>query len=250
MTAASSARPAAMEVVGLTAGYRRQPIVFDIDAAFYNNEITCIVGPNGAGKSTLLKAIFGLIHIMGGAITLDGTPTRFDPAVLVRQRVAYVPQQRNVFPTLTVRENLEMGAYAVGEKSFERVLELFPVLKDILKKQAGKLSVGQRNMLAVARALMAQANILLLDEATGGLAPKVAEDLWEHVVRLAREGDLAIVVVEQNVDLALKHSDKAILLTSGRVALRGSASEFRERPDFESLFIGRDIGDSARPNHT
>lgn len=105
-------------------------------------------------------------------------------------------------------------------------------------------------MLAVARALMAQANILLLDEATGGLAPKVAEDLWEHVVRLAREGDLAIVVVEQNVDLALKHSDKAMLLTSGRVALRGSASEFRERPDLESLFIGRDIGDSARPNHT
>jgi branched-chain amino acid transport system ATP-binding protein len=155
---------------------------------------------------------------------------------LVRRGIAYVPQTRNVFPTLSVQENLEIGTYVRSGASLERVLTLFPDLKPVLKRAAGKLSGGQRNMLAVGRALMSDPTVLLLDEATGGLAPLVATDLWEHVRALADAG-VAVAAVEQNVKLALEFSDSVYVFGSGRNRLHGTPTDLLARDDFEDLFL-------------
>lgn len=227
---------AELSVESVTAGYRSQPIIFDISARFKRAQVTAIIGANGAGKSTLLKGIYGLARVFSGRLFLDGEPVAIDSAALARSGVAYVPQLRNVFHSLTVRENLEVGSYARGRVELDHAVGVFPVLGEVLGKQAGKLSVGQRNMLAVARALMADPKVLLLDEATGGLAPAVAEDLWQHVVGLTNRG-IAVVVVEQNVDLALQYSSWAYVLGGGRVVAAEESALLRRREDFERLFL-------------
>jgi ABC-type branched-subunit amino acid transport system ATPase component len=225
-----------MEVRNLVAGYGRQAILFGISAYFDTGRVTAIIGPNGAGKSTFLKAIYGLAQVHEGTILLDGVAVRPNAEELVRRGIAYVPQTRNVFPTLSVRENLEIGTYVRSGGSMERVLTLFPDLKPILKRPGGKLSGGQRNMLAVGRALMSDPKVLLLDEATGGLAPLVARDLWEHVHELAKAG-VAVAAVEQNVKLALEFSDDVYVFGSGRNRLHGAPQELLGRDDFEDLFL-------------
>ncbi len=226
-----------LEIEGLTAGYGSQPVIFDVKAAFRPGSITAIVGPNGAGKSTLVKAIFGIARVFEGAIRLDGESLeRVDAGELVRRGVAYVPQLGNVFPSLSVRENLEIGTYVRSGGSLEHVLSIFGDLRDIMRKPAGKLSGGQRNMLAVARALMSNPQVLLLDEATAGLAPAVSLRLWQALARLAQDG-LAIAAVEQNVRLALGFSHHVYLLASGRNRLDGPAAEFSQRADLEALFL-------------
>ncbi len=226
----------AFAVDGLTAGYGTQPVVFDVSLAVNAGTVTALIGPNGAGKSTLLKSLFGLTHVFAGKASLNGVPVGLDAGELVRRGVAYVPQMRGVFPNLSVRENLELGAYVRGSHTIDVAINVFPELSAILAKRAGKLSGGQRNMVAVGRALMSEPSVLLLDEASGGLAPLVARRLWEHVVQLADSG-IAIVAVEQNVRLALEFSSTALLLTSGRVTYRGSSSELLARSDLEQLFL-------------
>ena len=230
--------PARLEVRKISAGYGRHAVLFDVSASFGAAKVTTIIGPNGAGKSTFIKALYGLARITSGTILLEGVPVRPDARSLVKLGVAYIPQMRNVFATLTVRENLEIGTYVRSSSAgIDRVLELFPDLRGLLRRPAGKLSGGQRNMLAVGRALMSDPRVLLLDEATGGLAPKVARDLWQHVALLATEQDVAVVAVEQNVHLALEFSDMVYVFGSGRNRLHGTADELLARPDFAELFL-------------
>jgi ABC-type branched-subunit amino acid transport system ATPase component len=227
----------ALAVEGLTAGYSAQPILHDVSAAFQAGEITAVIGPNGAGKSTLLKAVFGLASVHRGTIYLHGKPISGSTRTLVQQGVAYVPQVNNVFPTLSVRENLEVGTYVrSAEHAMERALELFPDLVDLLKKRAGQLSGGQRSMLATARALVSDPTVLLVDEASAGLAPLVAQRLWKQLHESSLRG-VAVVVVEQNVALALEYSSKVFLLSGGRTKFEGTPGDLSARPDFEDLFF-------------
>jgi branched-chain amino acid transport system ATP-binding protein len=234
----SDSGAARLEIIELSAGYGQQNIVFDISASFAGGSVTTIIGPNGAGKSTFIKALYGLARVTSGRILLEGAEVKPDARTLVKLGVAYIPQVRNVFASLTVRENLEIGTYVrSASPGIDRVVGLFPDLKGLLRRQAGKLSGGQRNMLAVGRALMSDPNVLLLDEATGGLAPIVARDLWEHVARLATEQDVAVVAVEQNVHLAMEFSSMVYVFGSGRNRLHGPAEELLARPDFAELFL-------------
>ncbi|MHB8630348.1 MAG: branched-chain amino acid ABC transporter ATP-binding protein [Candidatus Limnocylindria bacterium] len=226
-----------LEARGITAGYGEQPVIFDVAATFRERAITAIIGPNGAGKSTLLKSLFGLARVYAGTVALDDLVlARTEARDLVRRGVAYVPQLGNIFPSLSVRENLELGAYVRSGGSMERVLAIFTDLAPVLRKPAGKLSGGQRQMLAVGRALMSDPQVLLLDEATAGLSPMISTSLWQHIRRLADDG-LAIAVVEQNVGLAMQFSDEVYLLTSGRNRLNGPAEAFRARSDLDQLFL-------------
>ncbi len=234
---APSDRPPALEAKSITAGYGNNPIIFDVSAEFHSGSVVSILGPNGAGKSTLLKALFGLARSFSGTVLVDGQVVTPVARNLVSRGVCYVPQLGNVFPSLSVSENLEVGTYVRRGGSLDKVLDIFTDLKPVLKKRAGKLSGGQRNMLAVARALMSDPKVLLLDEATGGLAPLVARRLWEHVASLAKTG-VAVAAVEQNVSLALEFSDVVYVLVSGRNAFAGSPSQLREAGEVGDMFLG------------
>lgn len=234
----------ALHVQSMTAGYRAQPIIFDVTLDVYAGRITTIIGPNGAGKSTLFKALYGVATVFEGHVAVAGEPVRPLARLLVRRGIAYVPQVRNVFPSLSVRENLEVGTYIRGKESFERVFDLFPDLAMVQRKAAGKLSGGQRNMLAVGRALMSDPTIVLLDEATGGLSPLVARKLWEHLAVLARNG-VGVAAIEQNVKMALDFADYVYVLAGGKNLLSGKPAELAARPDFGQMFLeGTDTGEA------
>ena len=228
--------PPVLSAQALTAGYRSQPIIFDVSFEAHAGTVTTIVGPNGAGKSTLFKAVFGVARLFSGKIVVKGLPVEHSTTALVKSGVAYVPQVRNVFPSLTVNENLEIGTFVRGRKDFDRVFGLFPDLAQVRNTHARKLSGGQRNMLAVGRALMSNPDVLLLDEATGGLSPLLARKLWEHVAELARQG-VAVVAIEQNVRLALEYSKFVYVLAGGKNLLSGAPGELSARPDFAQLFL-------------
>jgi branched-chain amino acid transport system ATP-binding protein len=206
--------------------------------AYGPGEITSIIGPNGAGKSTLLKTVFGLTKVAKGECYLDGAPVRLHSRELVKRGVVYVPQVRNVFPTLTVRENLAIGTYVKRGPGLSRAIELFAELEPVLNRRAGKLSGGQANMLAVARAMTSNPRVILLDEPTGGLAPLLAVRLWRHLRELADSG-IGIVTVEQNVDLALEYSDRVYVMASGRKVHEGTPAQLTAGgwAGVESLFF-------------
>lgn len=235
-TEAESPHPPPLVVERLTAGYKSQAIIFDISLQVDAGKVTAIIGPNGAGKSTLFKAMFGVARLMGGSVRVNGNQITPSAPNLVRSGIAYVPQSRNVFGSLTVRENLEVGTFVRGTRDFDRVFQLFPDLARVQGKRAGKLSGGQRNMLAVGRALMSQPSVLLLDEATGGLSPLVARDLWAHLRQLAAIG-IAVAAIEQNVHMALSASDFVYVLAGGRNLLSGTPHELQQRPDFAQTFL-------------
>jgi ABC-type branched-subunit amino acid transport system ATPase component len=223
-------------------------VVFDVSATFESGRVTAIIGPNGAGKSTLIKALFGQADLYRGSIVLDGQVMESStPRQLVAAGAVYVPQLLNIFPSLSVRENLQVGTYirkvAASAEALERVLDLFPDLKGVLGKHAGKLSGGQRNMVAIGRALMSGPSVLMLDEATAGLSPGLAQQVWGFLRRLADSG-LAICVVEQNVSGALEHSDFVYVLTSGRVRLCGEAPALAANDELEAIFLGSEGEDS------
>jgi ABC-type branched-subunit amino acid transport system ATPase component len=230
-----------LEVRGLTAGYGGPPIVQDVQLQAHRGTITAIVGPNGAGKSTLLKATVGLIRRTAGDVILNGVSVGNQPPErMVRHGIAYVPQVANVFPSLTVRENLEMGGYTrrsgVRERA-EQVCEMFPDLKRALRRAAATLSGGQRNMLAMARGLMVDPAILLLDEPTAGLAPRFEGAVWDHILTVSATG-VAVVVVEQHTRRALAHADWAYVLVLGRNRLEGRGSDLLNDEALVNLYIG------------
>ncbi len=238
-----AARPH-LEVVSVAAGYGTVPIISDVALEVSRGEIVTVVGPNGAGKSTLLKAIVGALRLSAGTVRLAGE--RVDQlATQQRARIGmgYVPQSDDVFTPLSVRENLLLGGYLCDRKSLpervERVYEVFPMLREMAGRAAGKLSGGERKMLAMGRALMPEPSVLILDEPTANLSPELSDRvLAEHVKGLAKR-DVAILLVEQRARRAMAISDRTYVLVAGSVQLVGAPDELLARSDFGELMLGQ-----------
>jgi len=233
---------AQLKVRNLTAGYHRTiPTIRDVSATVSSGEVVAVIGPNGAGKSTFIKAIFGLCTRHGGEVWLDDALiSGIAPSKVVAKGLGYVPQVSNVFPSLTVEENLEMGAYLWRREMRERlheVTEIFPDLRLALKRKAEELSGGQRNMLALARALMTSPEFVLLDEPTAGLSPIYVDKVWEQVTRVAKSG-VGVLIVEQNARRALQAADFGLVLVEGSIAMSGPASDILGSPQVVELYLG------------
>jgi branched-chain amino acid transport system ATP-binding protein len=233
-----------LNVSGVVAGYTAaDEILKDVNFTVQDREIVCVIGPNGAGKSTLLKTIAGLLHPSQGAIELRGASlTRLPPREITRLGVAYVPQEHNIFPTMSVRENLEIGGYVDPARMPARiaqVMERFPMLARKRAHAARTLSGGERQILAMAMGLMVEPSLLLLDEPSAGLSPLAAESLFESILAINRDGP-AIALVEQNASEALAIAHRAYLLVDGRNSRTGPAREVADDPDIRRLFLGAD----------
>jgi len=226
---------------GVTAGYGRSPIISDITLAADRGSVTTIIGPNGAGKSTFAKALVGILKPMAGRILVNDIDiTRVPGHQIPRRGLVYVPQNDNVFKRLTVRENLEVGGFAAKGDTSARMAEVLGIFEDLAKatdKKAGLLSGGQQNLLAIARALMVDPSVILLDEPTAGLSPAYTDVVWAQIERIAQL-DTAVLVIEQNVERALKHSDFVHIFVAGRSHVRGPAREIAAL-DLPSIFLGR-----------
>ena len=233
---------AELNVSGVVAGYgAADEILKGLDLQVAAGEIVCIIGPNGAGKSTLLKVIAGLLKPKAGRVLLDGADiTARAPRDIARAGLAYVPQEHNIFPTLSVRENLEMGGYvepkAVPQR-IEKAFVRFPVLGLKRRQAARTLSGGERQILAMAMALMVEPRMLLLDEPSAGLSPVAAEKLFDAIIEINREG-LAIAMVEQNASEALAISNRGYILVDGKNSRTGDAKQLAADPDVRRLFLG------------
>jgi branched-chain amino acid transport system ATP-binding protein len=231
-----------LTVSGIVAGYTSADhILKGLDFTVEPGEIVCIIGPNGAGKSTLLKTVAGLLVPSQGSITLQGkTVAGLPPPDLARLGIAYVPQENNVFPTMTVRENLEMGGYVDPKqipRRMEQAMQRFPVLGRKRRQAARTLSGGERQLLAMGMALMVAPVLLLLDEPSAGLSPKAAEELFAQIHSI-NQGGLAVALVEQNANEALAIADRAYVLVDGRNGATGVASTLAADPEIRRIFLG------------
>ena len=238
---------AVLRADGVVAGYRPDsPILHGVSVEVRKGEVVTIVGPNGAGKSTLVKAIAGLVAVSAGSIRLDGREIANAPAHRLPARgVTYVPQTGNVFGTLTVHENLRVGAAPLPRRAaaarFEAAYAAFPPLKERRDRKAHVLSGGQRQMLAIARALIPEPELILLDEPTAGLAPKVVAEVFDMVRGLAARG-VAVLMVEQNARAALNVSDRGYVLAEGRNRMDGEAAALAANAELGAVFLGRRAG--------
>ena len=230
-----------LSIDNLTGGYGQMTILNGVNLTLDKGEIGVIVGPNGAGKSTLLKAMFGLVNVTGGSITIEGEDiTRLPPDKFASRRIAFVPQEYNIFPTLTVNENLEMGAYSRRDDCsavMEHIYDIFPPLKDKRHQNAGELSGGQRQMVAVGRALMIEPRLLLLDEPTAGLSPMFMSEIFDRVIAVNRTG-VTIVMVEQNAKQALAIASTGFVLASGSNAFTDTGKNLLANPEVAKSFLG------------
>jgi branched-chain amino acid transport system ATP-binding protein/neutral amino acid transport system ATP-binding protein len=231
-----------MSAEGVVCGYgAADEILKGAELAVRPGELVAIIGPNGAGKSTLLKAITGLLRLKSGRITLEGREIQGLPARdRARAGIAFVPQEANVFPTMTVRENLEMGGFVEPRETEARIAYLFarfPILAERRRSAARTLSGGQRQVLAMAMALMVHPRLLLLDEPSAGLSPKAAESLFDTIAAIHAEGT-AIAMVEQNAQEALAIADTGVILVDGRTARVGKAAELARDPETRRMFLG------------
>ncbi|HEY8801743.1 MAG TPA: ABC transporter ATP-binding protein [Candidatus Dormibacteraeota bacterium] len=231
-----------LKVRGLNAGFDAGPVLFGIDLDVAPSELVALVGANGAGKSTLLGVLSGLVRATSGTVTLSGADvTNARPEVLVRNGVAHVPQGRRLFGTMSVEKNLLLGAFLRRDREirtdFVRVLDHFPALKDKLSREAGTLSGGEQQMVAIGRGMMARPKLLMVDELSLGLAPKVVDRLIDVVRDINREG-MAMILVEQDVLVALDAANRAYVLENGRVALSGAAADVRDDPGVRRAYLG------------
>ena len=226
----------------MSGGYGNGPdILHECTIAVDEGEIAVIVGPNGAGKSTAMKAVFGMLNVRHGAVRLFGEDiTRLTPQDRVAKGMAFVPQTSNIFTSMTVEENLEMGAFLRRDEitgTMEQVYELFPILRDKRYQAAGELSGGQRQQVAVGRALMTQPKVLMLDEPTAGVSPIVMDELFDRIIEVARTG-ISILMVEQNARQALEIADKGYVLVQGRNRYTDTGQALLADPEVRKSFLG------------
>ena len=226
----------------MTGGYGQGPdILHSCTIAVERAEIAVIVGPNGAGKSTAMKAVFGMLRLHEGQVRLDGDEiSHLSPQDRVAKGMGFVPQTNNIFTSMTVQENLEMGAFIRRDdfrETLEQVYDLFPILRDKRRQAAGELSGGQRQQVAVGRALMTKPKLLMLDEPTAGVSPIVMDELFDRIIEVARTG-IPILMVEQNARQALSIADKGYVLVQGRNAFTGSGAELLNNPEVRKSFLG------------
>ena len=232
---------ALLEMANIHAGYGGANILNGVSIAIEAHEIGVIVGPNGAGKSTTLKALFGLLTVSEGSVLFDGrTITNLPPERLVRAGLSFVPQEFNVFPTMSVQENLEMGAYIRRDdyrRQIDQIYGFFPPLKDKRKQPAGELSGGQRQMVAIGRALMTEPKLLLLDEPTAGLSPRYMGEIFERIIDVNKSG-VGILMVEQNARQALTIAHRGFVLAGGQNRFTGTGAELLADPEVAKSFLG------------
>lgn len=230
-----------IELKHVVGGYGGAPILNGVNMAIEKTDIGVIVGPNGAGKSTTLKAIFGLLKVTGGTIEFGGENVANSlPDKLVPRGLSFVPQEKNVFTSMTVEENLEMGAFTRTDNfrdTMEWVYEMFPVLKEKRRQPAGELSGGQRQMVAMGRALMSKPTLLMLDEPSAGLSPRYVLEIFETIQRVNKEG-VGILMVEQNARQALAFASKGFVLAGGQNRFTGTGAELIADPEVAKSFLG------------
>ena len=226
----------------MTGGYGNGPDIINSCSVNVNRgEIVSILGPNGAGKSTAMKAMLGLLNLKSGSVIINGKDiTKLSPQERVREGISFVPQTKNVFAGLTVRENLEIGAFLRDDeldKVIDEIYELFPVLKEKKSQIVGELSGGQRQQVALGRALMIKPSVLMLDEPTAGVSPIVMDELFQHIIKV-KETNVAIIMVEQNAKQALSISDRGYVLVTGQNKFEGSGNELLRDPEVRRSFLG------------
>ena len=226
----------------MTAGYGDGPdIITSCSINVDRGEIVAILGPNGAGKSTAMKAMLGLLNLKSGSVSIDGGDiSSLSPQDRVKKGISFVPQTRNVFAELTVKENLEIGAFLRKDninKVIEEIYELFPILKEKRSQVVGQLSGGQRQQVALGRALMIRPSVLMLDEPTAGVSPIVMDELFQHILKV-KETNVAIIMVEQNAKQALSISDRGYVLVTGENKFEGSGNELLKDPEVRRSFLG------------
>jgi len=230
-----------LKVDTITSGYGGMEVLRELSLEVRSREIVSIIGPNGAGKSTAMKTVFGLLKPWKGDITFEGKSIAgLTPDRIVREGLCYVPQVENVFPSLTVEENLDMGAFLLSgplQERKQRIFDMFPRLAERRRQRAGKMSGGERQMVAMGRALMLDPKLLLLDEPSAGLAPMMVDSIFE-TVRTINDAGVAILMVEQNARKSLELADRGYVLATGTNQVEGSGEELLANPDVARLYLG------------
>ena len=233
-----------LELLNVESAYGPIKAIRGVSLKVIEGQIATVLGSNGAGKTTILKTISGIIDPRKGKIQFDGQDiTAMDPSLVVQRGLVHVPEGREVFPLLSIHDNLLMGAYTRSDRDgvardMETVYQYFPILKERAKQDAGLLSGGQQQMLAISRALMADPKLILLDEPSLGLSPKLTKEIFEIVVRINRERGTTILLVEQNANMALNASDYGYVLENGRIVMEDTCARLREKDDIKEFYLG------------
>jgi len=234
-----------LNTIQLCSGYNKIQVLEDINITVPDGKIIAVIGRNGAGKSTLLNTISGLVKIRSGSVMLDGQKVPVAPHKIVAQGIIQVPEGRKLFASLTTNENLIMGGFLSTQSDIEarreKVFELFPIIKERINQQAGTLSGGEQQMLAICRALMANPKILLLDEPSLGLAPLIFSQVFELIKKLNEEQNMTIVLVEQNATIALKLADYAYVIEDGMIVMEGAGEELLVDPRVKAAYLGATV---------
>jgi ABC-type branched-subunit amino acid transport system ATPase component len=234
--------PSLLEVRGLVAGFGTTPVLFEVDLDAWPGELVALIGANGAGKSSLLGALTGLVRLSAGAVRFDGRAvTGLRPEKIVARGLVHVPQGRRLFGTMTVERNLLLGAYRRRDREvkadLQRILGYFPALQDKLQRDAGTLSGGEQQMVAIGRGLMARPKLLMIDEPSLGLAPNIVDRVMEVVKAINQDGT-SVLLVEQDVVLALEIADRAYVLENGHIVVSGPAAQLRHDPAIRKAYLG------------
>lgn len=237
---------AVLEVSDLVTGYGDAEIIHGVDLEVEADEMVTLIGPNGAGKSTVMKAIFGLIDCWEGEVVLSGGDvTDYRPDEITKEGASYVPQRNNVFPNLTLKENLEMGAYIleeIPEETYDEFFEQFPLERERENEMVGRMSGGQQQMVAMGAGLMIDPDILLIDEPSAGLAPDLVDEMFEQI-RQIKEGGTPVLMVEQNARKALRYSDRGYVLDQGQNRFVGTGEELLDTEEIQEMYLGQAAAD-------